>query len=159
VHIQEDEIALRKQKVIDRLNRPLRVCGMVPNSGDPGGGPFWVEDEMGVHLQIVERAQIDLSQPSQAIHFQQGTHFNPVELVCSLVDFEGNPFDLRAFVDPSTHFIVAKTLNEKPIKSMEHPGLWNGSMAFWNTLFVLIPSSMFTPVKEVIDLLRSTHQN
>ena len=159
VHIQEDDIALRRQKVIDRLNRPLRVCGMVPNSGDPGGCPFWVEDEMGVHLQIAERAQVDLSQPSQAVHFQQGTHFNPVELVCSLVDFEGNPFDLRAFVDPSTYFIVAKTLNGKPIKSIEHPGLWNGSMAFWNTLFVLIPSSMFTPVKEIIDLLRSTHQN
>jgi len=159
VHIQEDDIALKRQKVIDRLNRPLRVCGMVPNSGDPGGGPFWVEDEMGVHLQIVERAQVDLRQPSQAVHFQQGTHFNPVELVCSLVDFEGNPFDLRAFVDPSTYFIVAKTLNGKPIKSMEHPGLWNGSMTFWNTLFVSIPSSMFTPVKEVIDLLRSTHQN
>ena len=159
VHIQEDDIALRRQKVIERLNRPLRVCGMVPNSGDPGGGPFWVEDEMGVHLQIVERAQVDFSQPSQAVHFQKGTHFNPVELVCSLVDFEGNPFDLSAFVDPSTYFIVEKTLNGKPIKSMEHPGLWNGSMAFWNTLFVLIPSSMFTPVKEVIDLLHSTHQN
>lgn len=159
VHIQEDDIALRKQKVIDRLNRPLRICGMVPNTGDPGGGPFWVEDEMGVRLQIVERAQVDLRQPSQAAHFQQGTHFNPVELVCSLVDFEGNPFDLRAFVDPSTYFIVSKTLNGKPIKSMEHPGLWNGSMAFWNTLFVSIPSIMFTPVKEVIDLLRSTHQN
>ena len=159
VHIQEDDIALRRQKVIERLNRPLRVCGMVPNTGDPGGGPFWVEDEMGVRLQIVERAQVDLRQPSQAAHFQQGTHFNPVELVCSLVDFEGNPFDLRVFVDPSTYFIVSKTLNGKPIKSMEHPGLWNGSMAFWNTLFVSIPSSMFTPVKEVIDLLRSTHQN
>ena len=159
VHIQEDDIALRRQKVIERLNRPLRVCGMVPNSGDPGGGPFWVEDEMGVHLQIVERAQVDFSQPSQAVHFQKGTHFNPVELVCSLVDFEGNPFDLSAFVDPSTYFIVEKTLHGKPIKSMEHPGLWNGSMAFWNTLFVLIPSSMFTPVKEVIDLLHSTHQN
>lgn len=157
--IQEDDIVLKKLKVIRHLNRPIRVCGMVPNSGDPGGGPFWVEDEMGMRLQIVERAQVNLSHPEQAAHFQQGTHFNPVELVCSLTDFEGNSFDLTEYVDPLSYFIVEKTLHGKPIKAMEHPGLWNGGMALWNTLFVSIPPTMFTPVKEVLDLLRSTHQN
>ena len=159
LRVEEDDKELKKLKVIRLLNRPIRVCGMVPNSGDPGGGPFWVADEKGVRLQILERAQVDLSQPEQAAHFQQGTHFNPVELVCSLTDFEGNSFDLMEYVDPLSYFIVAKTLNGKPIQAMEHPGLWNGGMALWNTLFVSIPPSMFTPVKEVIDLLRSTHQN
>ena len=158
-HIHDEDQELRKQRVIALLDRPLRVCGMVPNTGEPGGGPFWVEDEMGVHLQIVEKAQVDLSNPSQAAHFFQGTHFNPVELVCSLIDYKGEKYDLNKYVDPSTYFVVSKTMNGKPIKAMEHPGLWNGAMAFWNTLFVSIPPTMFTPVKEVNDLLRKTHQN
>jgi len=158
-HIHEEDMELKKQKVVEQLNRPLRVCGMVPNSGEPGGGPFWVKDQMGVHLQIVEKAQVDLSDSSQAAHFQEGTHFNPVELVCSLMNHTGEKFDLTQYVDPSTYFVVSKTMNGKPIKAMEHPGLWNGAMAFWNTLFVSIPPSMFMPVKEVNDLLRKTHQN
>ena len=158
-HIHDQDQELRKQRVIALLDRPLRVCGMVPNSGEPGGGPFWVEDEMGVHLQIVEKAQVDLSDSSQAAHFQQGTHFNPVELACSLIDYNGEKYDLTKYVDPTTFFVVSKTMNGKPIKAMEHPGLWNGAMAFWNTLFVSIPPTMFTPVKEINDLLRKTHQN
>lgn len=158
-YIHGEDQELRKQRVIALLDRPLRVCGMVPNTGETGGGPFWVEDEMGVHLQIVEKAQVDLSNPSQAAHFFQGTHFNPVELVCSLIDYKGEKYDLNKYVDPSTYFVVSKTMNGKPIKAMEHPGLWNGAMAFWNTLFVSIPPTMFTPVKEVNDLLRKTHQN
>ena len=157
--VHEMDMELRKQKVIEQLNRPLRVCGMVPNSGEPGGGPFWVKDQMGVHLQIVEKAQVNLNDSSQVAHFQEGTHFNPVELVCSLTNHTGEKFDLTQYVDPSTYFIVSKTMNGKPIKAMEHPGLWNGAMAFWNTLFVSIPPSMFNPVKEVNDLLRKTHQN
>jgi hypothetical protein len=132
---------------------------MVPNTGEPGGGPFWMEDDMGVHLQIVEKAQVDLSNPSQAAHFHHGTHFNPVELACSFIDHKGEKYDLNKYVDPSTYFVVSKTMNGKLIKAMEHPGLWNGAMAFWNTLFVSIPTKMFTPVKEVNDLLRKTHQN
>ena len=158
-HISDEDQELRKQKVISLLDRPLRVCGMVPNTGEPGGGPFWVEDEMGVQLQIVEKAQVDLSNSSQAAHFHQGTHFNPVELVCSLIDHKGEKYDLNKYIDPSTYFVVSKTMNGKPIKAMEHPGLWNGAMAFWNTLFVSIPPTMFTPVKEINDLLRKTHQN
>ena len=158
-HISDEDQELRKQKVISLLDRPLRVCGMVPNTGEPGGGPFWVEDEMGVQLQIVEKAQVDLSNSSQAAHFHQGTHFNPVELVCSLIDHKGEKYDLNKYIDPSTYFVVSKTMNGNPIKAMEHPGLWNGAMAFWNTLFVSIPPTMFTPVKEINDLLRKTHQN
>ena len=158
-HIHDEDHELRKQRVIGLLDRPLRVCGMVPNSGEPGGGPFWVKDQMGVHLQIVEKAQVNVSDSSQAAYFQDGTHFNPVELVCSLMNHKGEKYDLTQYVDPSTFFAVSKTMNGKPVKAMEHPGLWNGAMAFWNTLFVSIPPSMFTPVKEVNDLLRKTHQN
>ena len=159
IHIHDEDQELRKQRVIAQLDRPLRVCGMVPNTGEPGGGPFWVEDDIGIHLHIVEKAQVDLSSPSQAAHFQQGTHFNPVELACSLIDFKGEKYDLNKYVDPSTYFVVSKTMNGKPIKAIERPGLWNGAMAFWNTLFVSIPQTIFTPVKEVNDLLRKTHQN
>ena len=158
-HINEDDIELKKQKVVEQLNRPLRVCGMVPNSGEPGGGPFWVKDKTGVRLQIVEKAQVDLSDSSQTTYFLEGTHFNPVELVCGLTNYKGEKYDITRYVDPSTYFVVSKTMNGKPINAIEHPGLWNGAMAFWNTLFVSIPSTMFTPVKEVNDLLRKTHQN
>ena len=120
-HIHEEDMELRKQKVVEQLNRPLRVCGMVPNSGEPGGGPFWVKDQMGVHLQIVEKAQVDLSDSSQAAHFQEGTHFNPVELVCSLMNHKGEKYDLTQYVDSSTYFVVSKTMNGKPDKSNGAP--------------------------------------
>ena len=141
------------------LNRPIRVCGMVKNEGEPGGGPFWVRDIKGnVSLQIVESSQIDTSNPNQASLLGNSTHFNPVDLVCGIKDFKGNSFDLHEFVDHNSGFIVEKTKNGKALKAYELPGLWNGAMAKWITLFVEVPLSTFNPVKTVNDLLKSAHQ-
>ncbi|MQP25273.1 DUF4301 family protein [Flavobacterium sp. LMO8] len=141
------------------LNRPIRVCGMVKNEGEPGGGPFWVIDSKGRStLQIVESSQIDLLNLKQKEIFQNSTHFNPVDLVCSVKDFKGNKFDLLQFVDPEAAFITEKTKNGKPIKAFELPGLWNGAMAKWITLFVEVPLETFNPVKTVNDLLKPAHQ-
>jgi hypothetical protein len=143
-----------------KLNRPIRVCGMVKNQGEPGGGPFWVEDdEANLSLQIVEKAQIDLSDPEQREILEQSTHFNPVDLVCGLRDYTGEPFDLSEFIDEEAGIITEKSLEGKPLKAMELPGLWNGSMAFWNTIFVEVPLITFNPVKTVNDLLRDEHQS
>lgn len=137
------------------LNRPLRVCGMVKNEGEPGGGPFWVKDENNnLSLQIVEANQII---PNQKEVFNTATHFNPVDLVCGVRDFKGNNFNLQKFVKHSTSFISEKTKDGKIIKVLELPGLWNGSMFYWNTVFVEVPSSTFNPVKSVFDLLRPAH--
>lgn len=145
----------------NELNRPLRVCGVVLNTGEPGGGPFWVElEENGkkvVRRQIVESAQVSKDENQQAL-FSQGTHFNPVELFLALKDYQGNDFDLDSYVDEKSGFIVNKSYLGKPLTAMERPGLWNGAMAFWNTLFVEIPSELFSPVKAVNDLLKSEHQ-
>jgi hypothetical protein len=148
---------------IDRLmttfNRPLRVCGVVPNTGEPGGGPFWVEAADGtVSLQIVETSQIDPDSAEQQAVLAASTHFNPVNLVCGVRDFRGQPFDLSRYVDPETGFISIKSHAGRTLKAMELPGLWNGSMADWNTVFVEIPLSTFNPVKTVLDLLRDAHQ-
>ena len=140
------------------MNRPIRVCGMVKNTGEPGGGPFLVRKDGIISLQIVEKAQINLSDESQKAHFNNSTHFNPVDLVCYTKDYKGNKFDLNKFVDSSTCFISEKTYNGKPIKVLEHPGLWNGSMADWLTIFVEVPLITFNPVKELNDLLRKEHQ-
>lgn len=141
------------------LNRPIRVCGMVKNQGEPGGGPFWVNDGHGAEsLQIVESSQIDLNNQDKKAIFDQSTHFNPVDLVCSLKDYKGKKFDLTAFTDPNTGFISEKSLNGKPLKALELPGLWNGAMANWLTAFVEVPLSTFNPVKTVNDLLRPQHQ-
>ena len=145
--------------LIKKLNRPLRVCGMVKNVGEPGGGPFWVKGTEGTEsLQIVESAQVDMDDPEQEIIFNQSTHFNPVDLVCGLKDFEGNKFNLFDFTDPNTSFITQKSYKGNPIKAMELPGLWNGAMAEWNTIFVEVPLITFNPVKTVIDLLKPEHQ-
>ncbi|WP_452597783.1 DUF4301 family protein [Pontimicrobium sp. MEBiC01747] len=142
-----------------KLNRPIRVCGMVKNEGEPGGGPFWVKDESGnISLQIVESAQIDKSNKYQKSILKHATHFNPVDLVCGIKDYKGNVFCLEKFVDPQTAFITKKTIEGKEIKAMELPGLWNGSMANWNTIFVEVPLVTFNPVKTVIDLLKPAHQ-
>lgn len=141
------------------LNRPLRVCGVVRNEGEPGGAPFWVYDADGREsLQIVELAQVDLDDASQAHIFHAATHFNPVDLVCSLRDFRGVPFDLAQFVDPGAAFVTQKAADGRAVTALERPGLWNGSMAGWNTICVEVPASTFAPVKTVCDLLRPQHQ-
>jgi hypothetical protein len=143
----------------DKLNRPIRICGMVKNEGEPGGGPFWVKDVEGnISLQIIESAQIDLSDQEQEAILKNSTHFNPVDLVCGVRNHKGEKYDLLDFVDPKQGFITGKTQEGKELKALELPGLWNGAMAFWNTLFVEVPLVTFNPVKTVNDLLKPTHQ-
>lgn len=138
------------------LNRPLRVCGMVKNEGEPGGGPFWVEGEGGVQtLQIAESSQIADDKKEL---MKKATHFNPVDLVCVVKDYKREKFDLRNFIDPMTGFISEKSFEGKKLRAMERPGLWNGAMSNWNTVFVEVPISTFSPVKTVVDLLRISHQ-
>ena len=142
-----------------KLNRPMRVCGMVKNVGEPGGGPFLAYNQDGtVSLQILESSQIDMKDPAKKAMFEKGTHFNPVDLVCAVRDYKGNKFDLTKYVDPNTGFISYKSKNGKDLKALELPGLWNGSMSDWNTVFVEVPLSTFNPVKTVNDLLREQHQ-
>lgn len=141
------------------LNRPIRVCGMVKNEGEAGGGPFWVRDNKGaISLQIIETSQIDLQNISQKRILESATHFNPVDLVCGIKDYKGNKFDLNQFIDHETGFIVEKNKNGRDFKAYELPGLWNGAMAKWITLFVEVPISTFNPVKTVNDLLKQAHQ-
>ncbi|MEZ4797183.1 MAG: DUF4301 family protein [Flavobacteriaceae bacterium] len=143
----------------DKLNRPIRVCGMVKNEGEPGGGPFWVKDESGnISLQIVESAQVDKDNRLQKEIMKNATHFNPVDLVCGTKNFLGESFDLTKFVDHKTAFISEKTKSGKHLKALELPGLWNGAMANWNTIFVEVPLLTFNPVKTVNDLLKPAHQ-
>ncbi|HLO58907.1 MAG TPA: DUF4301 family protein [Bacteroidales bacterium] len=145
--------------LFNKLNRPLRICGMVKNSGEPGGGPFWTIDSDGSKsLQIVESSQVDMHDPEQAAILNSSTHFNPVDLVCALKDYKGRKFNLMNYRDANTGFISKKFKNGKPLKALELPGLWNGSMAHWNTVLVEVPGSTFTPVKTVYDLLRPEHQ-
>lgn len=144
----------------EKLNRPLRVCGMVKNVGEPGGGPFFaVNNDGSISLQILESSQIDLEDPAKKEMFEQGTHFNPVDLVCGVKDYQGNKFDLKEYVDKKTGFISHKSKNGKELKALELPGLWNGAMSDWNTIFIEVPLSTFNPVKTVNDLLREEHQN
>ncbi len=151
----------QKQKFLfDKLNRPIRVCGMVKNTGEPGGGPFWVsENDESLSLQIIEQAQINRDDENQINIFKKSTHFNPVDLVCGLKDFNGNNFDLLNFVDHHSGIITNKSKDGIELKALELPGLWNGSMANWITIFVEVPISTFNPVKEVNDLLRKEHQS
>jgi hypothetical protein len=141
------------------LNRPIRVCGMVRNEGEPGGGPFWVKEKSGQEtLQILESSQLNMNDPAQVNLLKSATHFNPVDLVCATKDYLGHKFDLTKFTDPNTGFITEKSYNGQPLKAMELPGLWNGAMADWITLFVEVPIETFNPVKTVNDLLRPQHQ-
>jgi len=145
--------------LISKLNRPVRVCGMVKNEGEPGGGPFWVKNNHDeISLQIIESSQMDLTNPSQKEIYSKATHFNPVDLVCAVKDFKGNNFDLLNYIDPDTAFISIKSKDGKDLKAMELPGLWNGAMANWITIFVEVPIMTFNPVKTVNDLLRKEHQ-
>jgi hypothetical protein len=145
--------------LLDRLDRPLRVCGVVRNTGEPGGGPFWVRDPRGREsLQIVETAQVDLESEDQQRILSSSTHFNPVDLVCGLRDADGAPYDLLRFVDQDAVIVTRKTAGGRELKALERPGLWNGGMGRWNTVFVEVPLETFSPVKTVNDLLRPEHQ-
>ncbi len=143
----------------NKLNRPMRVCGMVKNVGEPGGGPFLAYNSDGtISLQILESSQIDMNNPEAKEMFEKGMHFNPVDLVCAVRDYKGHKFDLAKYVDKATGFISYKSKSGKDLKALELPGLWNGAMSDWSTVFVEVPLSTFNPVKTVNDLLREQHQ-
>ena len=142
-----------------KLNRPMRVCGMVPNVGEPGGGPFLVYNQDGsISLQILESSQINMDDEKSKAMFVKGTHFNPVDLVCAVKNYKGEKFNLPDFVDKNTGFISLKSKNGRELKALELPGLWNGAMSDWNTVFVEVPLITFNPVKTVNDLIREQHQ-
>lgn len=154
--LEDAELVIYLRK---KLNRPMRVCGMVKNVGEPGGGPFLAYNADGtVSLQILESSQIDMNDPGKKEMFEKGTHFNPVDLVCAVRDYQGNKFNLVQFVDKATGFISYKSKGGKELKALELPGLWNGAMSDWNTVFVEVPLATFNPVKTVNDLLREQHQ-
>jgi hypothetical protein len=156
----EKNPVVKKQKILTRLlDRPLRVCGMVENTGAPGGGPFWAkDDENNISLQIVETSQIDTDNEHQKAILNRLTHFNPVDLVCGIRNWQGELFNLSEYVDHQAVFISNKSEEGRDLKALELPGLWNGAMAFWNTAFVEVPKITFNPVKEVTDLLEIHHQ-
>ena len=155
-NLEDAELVIYLKK---KLNRPMRVCGMVKNVGEPGGGPFLAYNADGtISLQILESSQIDMNDPQKKEMFEKGTHFNPVDLVCAVRDYKGHKFDLTRYVDKATGFISRKSKNGKDLKALELPGLWNGAMSDWNTVFVEVPLSTFNPVKTVNDLLREQHQ-
>jgi len=148
-----------RQWLISTMDRPIRVCGMVRNEGEPGGGPFYVRSESGEEsLQIVEGSQVDLDDPYKKELFMQSSHFNPVDLVCGTRDYLGKKFQLTRYVDHDTGFISEKSLEGRDLKALERPGLWNGAMARWLTLFVEVPVETFSPVKTVFDLMRMEHR-
>jgi len=154
LHISEKSTWLKQF-----LHRPLRVCGMVPNTGDAGGGPFWVQHADGSQSrQIVEQSQADPHSELQQQLFTSATHFNPVDMVCGVRDAKGHSFNLLKYSDPETSFISHKSYEGRSLKALEWPGLWNGGMADWITLFVEIPRSTFNPVKEFLDWLQPNHQ-
>ena len=155
--MEDAELVLYLKK---KLNRPIRVCGMVRNEGEPGGGPFLVFNKDGsTSLQILESSQIDMNNPEATAMFNEGTHFNPVDLVCGIKNYKGKKFDLRHYVDKNTGFISIKSKNGQELKALELPGLWNGAMSDWITIFVEVPIGTFNPVKTVNDLLREQHQD
>ncbi len=163
IDVQEDFNKYTKESKIENLiavlNRPIRICGIVKNEGEPGGGPFWVKDNKGrSFLQIIESTQIDFKDEQQAKIAQNATHFNPVDLVCGIKNYYGKPFDLNEYIDENSGFIVEKNKNGRTYKAYELPGLWNGAMAKWLTLFVEVPLITFNPVKTVNDLLKPAHQ-
>ena len=154
--LEDAELVIYLRK---KLNRPMRVCGVVKNVGEPGGGPFLTYNQDGtVSLQILESSQIDKSNKEYMEMFTKGTHFNPVDLVCAVRDYKGQPFNLPDYVDPTTGFISSKSKSGKELKALELPGLWNGAMSDWSTVFVEVPLGTFNPVKTVNDLLREQHQ-
>ncbi|MCB9501313.1 MAG: DUF4301 family protein [Deferribacteres bacterium] len=156
--IKKQAAEIRTNHIFTLLNKPIRVCGMVRNQGDPGGGPFWVEDKnSNITKQIVEQVQINTGDPMQKSLLKNATHFNPVDIVCSVRDFRGQPFDLLEFVDRKAGFISHKSIEGRELLALELPGLWNGAMAFWTTFFVEMPFTTFNPVKTIFDLIRPEH--
>ncbi|MDR0893846.1 MAG: DUF4301 family protein [Prevotellaceae bacterium] len=154
--LEDAELVIYLKK---KLNRPMRVCGMVKNVGEPGGGPFLAYNPDGtISLQILESSQIDMNDPEKRSMFESGTHFNPVDLVCAIRNYKGEKFCLTDYIDRSTGFISHKSKNGKELKALELPGLWNGAMSDWSTVFVEVPLSTFNPVNTVNDLLRERHQ-
>ncbi len=150
---------VRVDRLRAKLNRPIRVCGMVRNEGEPGGGPYVIEGKDGcTSLQILESVQINKNDPEAMGAMSHATHFNPVDLVCILRDYKGGRFNLLAHVDPEAGFMSSKSYQGRELKALELPGLWNGAMSDWNTLFVEVPLETFNPVKVVLDLLRPAHQ-
>jgi len=159
IEIPNIPAVLLKDYLKAKLNRPIRVCGMVKNEGEPGGGPFIIRDSDGsTSLQILESAQLNTKDSKISDMVNRSTHFNPVDLTCCFTDYRGCKFDLKRFTDPETGFISEKSVEGRPVKALELPGLWNGAMSQWNTVFVEVPLSTFTPVKTVFDLLRAEHQ-
>jgi hypothetical protein len=153
--IRFDNDTPTQEEVFEKLHRPMRICGVVKNEGEPGGGPFWVTNQnKETSLQIVESSQIDMKNPEQKGFMASASHFNPVDMFCCYKDFEGNCFDLNQFVDEYTGFISEKSYEGRTLLAMELPGLWNGAMANWITIFVEVPLSTFNPVKTVFDLLK-----
>ena len=144
--------------LFEKMNRPIRVCGMVKNQGEPGGGPFWVQNSKGESLQIVESSQIDMNDPEQKKIFESSTHFNPVDLVCGVKNYKSQAFNLLDYVDNETGFISQKSKDGRDLKALELPGLWNGAMADWISVFVEVPIETFNPVKTINDLLRPEHR-
>lgn len=171
IHFVENELNVKKQSILslpkgvllqylkEKLDRPLRVCGMVKKEEEQGGEPFWVEQKDGtMSLQIVDFYQISNDQKALEL-FDTATHFNPVDIVCSIVDKDGSKYDLSKFVDEEAYIIARKKKKDEWLKRLEFPGLWNGAMAHWNTIFVEVPIKTFNPVKTINDLLRYEHQN
>jgi len=157
--LNSKSLAEKKKYLFDFLNRPIRVCGMVKKEGHPGGGPFWVIDDKGnISKQIVETAQIDLSDKEQKKILDAATHFSPVDFACGVKDYLGNNFDLHKYSNPDTGLITNKSKDGKELKALELPGLWNGGMYYWLTVFVEVPKITFNPVKEINDLLKPEHQ-
>ncbi len=155
-HLEDAELITVIRK---KLNRPMRVCGMVRNVGEPGGGPFRTFNPDGsVSLQILESSQIDMNDTTARYMFEHGTHFNPVDVVCAVRDYQGRHFNLLKHINPATGFISHKSKAGRELKALELPGLWNGAMSDWNTIFVEVPLTTFNPVKTVNDLLRPEHQ-
>ena len=155
-HLNLNESISELKKI---LNRPIRVCGMVKNEGEPGGGPYWEGANNNVSLQVIESSQVNNSDDNQSNIFKKATHFNPVDLVCYLKDFNGKKIDLLQYIDPETGFISKKSKDGRDLKALELPGLWNGAMSNWNTIFVEVPIITFNPVKTINDLLRPEHQS
>ncbi|MBN1132624.1 MAG: DUF4301 family protein [Bacteroidales bacterium] len=152
------DISEQRKWLVQKMDRPIRVCGMVKNEGEPGGGPFYVRSENGeISLQIVESSQIDLQNPEKKEIFNKSSHFNPVDIVCSTKNYKGEKYNLADFIDQNTGFISRKSLYGRDLKALELPGLWNGAMAGWLTLFVDVPVETFSPVKTIFDLRRKEH--
>ena len=172
IKFTEDELSIIAPKIINNnsnetieflkrmLNRPIRVCGMVKNEGEAGGGPYWVKsDNNSIQLQIAESSEIDQSKNNIIEIMNNATHFNPVDIVCSTLDYKGEKFNLNNYINHNAGFITEKSINGKSLKAQELPGLWNGAMANWNTIFIEVPIKTFVPVKNVNDLLRPQHQS